>query len=206
MTNEEFIKSISLEGEIWKDVVGYEGKYLISSKGRVISLGRTIYAGGGGYKQSQPRLLKASIMRNGYYGVMLSDMDKRMGLNKTKPHYIHRMIAEAFIPNPHNKPMIDHINTDRTDNNISNLRWCTQKENMNNPITVKNNSHNESVVQLSLDNCFIRQYPSMESTKDVGFNPKCVSNCCRKTQLQHKGFHWMYLSDYETLINMSKNS
>ena len=206
MTNEEFIKSISLDGEIWKNVVGFEGKYLISSKGRVISLGRTIYAGSGGYKQSKPRLLTKSIMRNGYYGVMLSDRDKRIGLNRTKPYYIHRLIAEAFIPNPHNKPMIDHINTDRTDNRVSNLRWCTQKENMNNPITVKNNSHNEKVVQLSIDNRFIRQYPSMKATKNAGFNPACVSNCCRKTQLQHKGFRWIYLSDYEAQVSMSKNS
>ena len=146
------------------------------------------------------RLLKFHHDKDGYLFTIISVKQNKS--NKKQ----HRLIAEAFIPNPHNKPMIDHINTDRTDNSMSNLRWCTQKENMNNPITVKNNSHNESVVQLSLDNCFIRQYPSMKSTKDVGFNPNCVSNCCRKTQLQHKGFRWMYLSDYETLINMSKNS
>lgn len=206
MTNQEFIESIALEGEEWRDVVGFEGKYLISSNGRVISLSRTIYAGSGGYKQSLPRLLTKSIMRNGYYGVMLSDMDKRIGLNRTKPYYIHRLIAEAFIPNPHNYPMIDHINTNRIDNSISNLRWCNQKGNMNNPITIKNNPHNKKVVQLSIDNRFIRLYSSMKSTKDMGFNPCCVGYCCRNVQLQHKGCKWMYLSDYEAQVSMSKNS
>ena len=56
--------------------------------------------------------------------------------NKQKWFRVHRLVAEVFIPNPENKPYVDHINGNREDNSIDNLRWCTQKENCNNPISI----------------------------------------------------------------------
>lgn len=76
------------------------------------------------------KYLKPSKDRRGYYFVFIRDNNGKY-MNKR----IHRLIAEAFIPNPDNKQYIDHINTIKTDNRICNLRWCTLKENNNNPIS-----------------------------------------------------------------------
>lgn len=108
--------------EIWKDVKGYEGIYQISSYGRLKKLvkwntGKRIY-------QPCERLLSPTSNGNGYmiYGLR---KDKQR-----KNHYIHRMVAEAFIDNPNNLPEVNHIDFDRSNNNVSNLEWCTKLQNI----------------------------------------------------------------------------
>lgn len=104
--------------EIWKDIKGYEG-YLISNYGRIISFKR--------HKEGIE--LKPSKNKQGYMVVGLRTNDR------TYQEKVHRLVAKAFIPNPDNKPCIDHINTLRDDNRSCNLRWCTIMENNQNPIT-----------------------------------------------------------------------
>lgn len=100
--------------EIWRDVVGYDGKYQVSNFGRVKSFR---------YKTVPPRILKAISNGTGYLRVCLC----RNG--KSKSAYVHRLVAEAFIPNPDGKPQINHINGIKTDNRAENLEWCTRSEN-----------------------------------------------------------------------------
>lgn len=106
---------------IYKPVVGYEGLYEVSSLGEVFSLN---------YMHTGKRVkLKAMVVSNGYVVVCL----RKQGSQKTL--CIHRLVAEAFIPNLDSKPEVDHINTIRTDNRVENLRWVSSKENHLNPNT-----------------------------------------------------------------------
>ena len=105
--------------EIWKDVKGYEGKYQVSNLGRIRCLKN---------KRNKEGIMSLGEKR-GYYIILVPNGKSRKNL------FVHRLVAMAFIPNPLNKPYIDHINGDSRDNRVENLRWCTHKENMNNPIT-----------------------------------------------------------------------
>ena len=117
----------SLPNEEWRDVVGYEGLYQISSLGRIKRLVSP--------KCKKERLLAITKdPKHGYCRVMLSKG------NKARRFLIHRLLAEHFIPNPVNKPCIDHINGIRYDNRIENLRWCTHLENNNFPLSILNKS------------------------------------------------------------------
>lgn len=119
--------------EKWLPIKGYEGKYEVSNLGNVKSLKRlsTVWDG---YQKKKDRLLKPNINNNGYATVSLCKDAK------VKVMLIHRLVAIAFVPNPHNKPIVDHIDTNPLNNRADNLRWCTQKENCNNPKSRENNS------------------------------------------------------------------
>lgn len=212
MTNEEFIKSVSLENEILKDVVGYEGCYMVSNLGRVISLQRKIRVGNGGWRILPPTLLKPCISKIGNYIRYCVSLWNKNRVSKKK---LHRLVAEAFIPNPNKYLEIDHIDTDTSNNHVYNLRWCDRKLNANNPITRQKSSANrigksipklqKPIVQL-LNGVVIQTYPSIKSAQDFGFNKSTISQCCNKVRASHKGYQWIFLSDYENLINKSKNS
>lgn len=120
-----------MEQEIWRDIEGYDGQYQVSNLGNVRCLGRTFYNHGRLITRGAFTLTKI-LHPYGYYQVKMKSLDK--GWRNVK---VHRLVAEAFIPNPEGKPQIDHINTIRTDNRVENLRWATHKENANNPITIE---------------------------------------------------------------------
>lgn len=173
----------SLEGEIWKPIVGYEGLYEVSSQGRI--------------KSSYSRKIIKSYSVHGYRGIALV---KNSTLRK---YYIHRLVAEAFIPNPNNYPCIDHINTIRADNSVKNLKWCTFLQNNLNPLT--NCKRTTSVCKLK-DGKLVHIYESITEAHKDGFALASIYKCCRGLQNNHRGYEWMYTYDYESLINKSKNS
>lgn len=112
-----------MEKEIWKPIKDFEGYYEVSNIGRVRSLN---------YKRTgKEKILKNTESNDGYLIVGLTKNGKR------KQFKVHRLVAEAFIPNPENKPCIDHINTVRSDNRVENLRWVSYKENSNNEKTLE---------------------------------------------------------------------
>lgn len=111
--------------EQWRTINGYEGYYEISSLGRVRSVSRVILLGNNRKQNLKGRILKTRVNDRGYVYVGLSKEGKRKSLR------VHRLVAEAFLKNPFNKPQINHINEIKTDNTVSNLEWVTQEENMN---------------------------------------------------------------------------
>lgn len=118
--------------EVWKDVVGYEDRYQVSNFGRIRSKDLTLHKSDNKVEFRKGRIVKLQLTKHGYLQYLFSNGTG----NKRKLMSIHRVVAIAFIPNPLNKPNIDHINTIRTDNRVENLRWCTQSENNRNPITM----------------------------------------------------------------------
>jgi hypothetical protein len=116
--------------EIWKDIIGIEN-YQVSNEGRVKRLKHRKKIGTSSipsYKTYNERLLNPSPNKHGYINVWILD----------KSHYVHTLVAKAFIPNPENKPEINHKDLDKSNNHVSNLEWVTRSENMRHSYNTRN--------------------------------------------------------------------
>lgn len=177
--------------EEWRPVVGYEGLYEVSDWGNVRSLNYN--------KTGQVRELSKVNGKNNYLVVCLHKEGKQ------KEGKIHRLVAEAFIPNPDNKPCIDHINGNNQDNVVFNLRWATAAENTNNPITkarmkgIQNGRQknrpdmSKKVYQYDSDWNFIAEYPSAsEAGRILGCHFDTISKACRGVRNCALGYNWTY--------------
>ena len=112
--------------EIWKDIEGYEGLYQVSNKGRVKSLSRLVVRVGKPNYITKEKILKCSELKGtGYPAVKLGSN------NNFKSMLVHRLVAQAFIPNPDNLPQVNHKDEIRTNNCVDNLEWCDSKYNNN---------------------------------------------------------------------------
>lgn len=144
-----------MEQEIWRDVVGYEGIYLISSIGMLKGIDRVIKMKDGRSFFRKGRNITVRKTNFGYY-------DTRLCKNGGKKSvFLHRIIAEAFIPNPDNLPMINHINGIKTDNRIENLEWVSASGNSKHAYDnglKKNPRHSHRQV---IDTCTNRLYASI---------------------------------------------
>ena len=188
--------------EIWKDIVGYEDLYQISNMGRVKSLERIARNN----HKIKEKILTPNLNKGGYL---------RVHLRKDNYSYtplIHRLVAQAFLPNPNNKPQIDHINTNKTDNRVCNLRWTTASENMKNPITLEssriansgennpmfgvigaNNKRSRTVLQFTKDGEFIKKWVCINDIKrELGINVSNIPECCKGKHKTVNGYKWEY--------------
>lgn len=112
--------------EIWSDIEGFEGFYQVSNKGNVKSLDRLVNGCSfKGYQRMKGKQLKLQKRKSGHLDVLL----KKNG--KEKRCWVHRLVAKAFIPNPDNLPIVNHIDSNPQNNSVENLEWCTQQHNIN---------------------------------------------------------------------------
>lgn len=165
------MKSIKEE---WKNIEGFQSRYKISSFGNVLSVNYN--------KTGIPKTLKPFTNKGKYYQVVLDG----------KKYSVHRLVAEAFIPNPDNLPYINHKDEDGLNNNVTNLEWCTAKYNINygtcpNRIGESNqNSNTKEVYQYDLDGNFIRKFKSRsEASRITGIGIMGISMCCQGGHYQN---------------------
>ena len=169
-----------MEKEIWKDIKGYEGLYQVSNLGRIKSFNY--------WNQGKIRILKLRFHKEGYLIVSLNKN------TKTKIKFVHRLIAEAFIPNPENKPEIDHINGIRDDNRIENLRWVTRKENMNNELTKQRcKKSNVKKVRCLTTNEVLFSISEASRKYDVDLGD--IVRCCKGQKKTAKGYRFEYYKE-----------
>lgn len=203
MTNEEFIESIRLPNEEWRDVVGYEGYYMVSSLGRVIRTNTSkVRSNFRGMAITRPRLLNPTVVRKRKQKYCFMYLHKD---NKRKRFYFHRIVALAFVPNPYNKPEIDHIDGDGTNNKASNLKWCTRSENNINPIARKRQSEAhigkkmttlwKPVVCISKYGV-VTHYKSMSEASKDGYRRSSIIDSIKHPNRPVRKRKWMYLSDF----------
>ena len=202
--------------EIWKDINGFEGYYQVSNLGRVKSIERVIEYLSYGKKKTKKiceKIFKPQFNKSGYYMVNLSVN------NMHYPKQIHRLVAEAFIPNPDNKPQVDHINTIRTDNRVENLRWCTQQENTDNPLSkakhkeyysehIGSNHHcARKIIQFTADNELLDVYDCIkDASEKLNVDRAHISSCCSGKRKTAGGSRWKYYdTDTYLIALMVKN-
>lgn len=188
-----------MEDEIWKDVIvtkngvsyDYSGYYMVSNKSNIKRLETTIPTK---IKHNQcitrkERLMKPTISSKGYLYIKLS----KNGI--AKGFQVHRIVAEVFIPNPDNKPQVNHLDENPLNNNVNNLVWATIKENINYGTRTQRATEklNIAINQYDSNNNLVRSWSSMHEAKNIGgFNPVCICRCCKGTQKTHKGYIWRY--------------
>ena len=179
-----------MKKEIFKDIKGYEGLYQVSSYGRVRSLGRIVTFSNGSKHFYEERLLSLKKDRDGYFDCELYKKGKRIFPR------VHRLVAQAFIPNPDNLPIINHKDENPSNNHVENLEWCDFKYNSNYGTAIQRRAQKRSMPVLQIDvntGQVIAEYPSVnEVGRQTVFDFSTISKCCRGEIKTAYGYKWRY--------------
>lgn len=167
--------------EIWKDIEGYEGRYMVSNLGRVKSMK---------YRHHNKVEILKEDFKFGYKRVCLFNKD-----GKRKRMRVHRIVAKAFVPNPNNYSIINHKDENKENNRADNLEWCTQKYNINYGTRTERASAKirKSIIQMNKDNKVIKQYSSIaEVERELKFNRSNIIACAKGRINYAYGYKWKY--------------
>ena len=173
--------------EIWKDIDGTSGRYQISNLGNVRAFTR--------FRNGE--LLKPARYSNGYLFVHFAkDTDKK---GERHSYLIHRLVAQAFLPNPDGLPQVNHKDEDKTNNIVDNLEWCTALYNNNygtrNERISKNQNNdrkNKPILQFTSDGKFVKEWVSITEASKYGFQRRSIQRCLKGEYKRHYNFIWKY--------------
>ena len=178
--------------EVWLDIPSYEGLYQCSNLGRVKSLDRKVLST---KKVTFEKVLRGGIRKQqdrvGYKVVTLFKNGNR------KTHYVHRLVAKAFIPNPNNYSMVNHIDESRTNNCVENLEWCTHQENLTHGTALarKNKKLSTPIIGTHVKTGEEIAFPSMMDAQRNGFTQSEISLCCNGKKNEHKNYKWKFKTE-----------
>lgn len=183
--------------EVWR-VVGADENFLVSNFGRFRSIDRKVACRGGARTVRGKNIRGCLLKVTGYIQITLSGKVDKLA---------HRLVAEAFIPNPLNKPQVNHIDGNRTNNAASNLEWVTAQENILHSFRVlgrvgncigkfsKDHPTSKRIKRTCVKSGEVKIYDSgMDAVRD-GFRSCGISRCCNGLIGSHKGFYWEFQND-----------
>lgn len=188
INSERWFDLKDLKNEIWKDVVGFENLYKISNYGRLKSL----CSNNNSKAYNKDKIRKVFPNGKNYLSCLIYK-------NFTKYNRrIHRMVAQAFIPNPNNFPQVNHIDGNKWNNKIDNLEWCTNSENQIH--VYKNNLEKpglkRTVKQYDLNGNYIQTFEYIsDATKKLNINCSSIISVCKGKRKTAGGYIWKYADD-----------
>lgn len=170
--------------EIWKDIKDYEGLYQVSNFGNVRSLYRI--ENYSKYKRKRNgKILRQNTTRAYNYVILCKN-------NKTKTFRTHRLVAETFLPNSNNYPVINHIDGNKQNNRIENLEWCTYKYNIEEAYRL-GLSKTKKINQYDLKGNYIKTWNSIiNASKTLKIDTSAITKCCRGKRNKAGGYKWKY--------------
>ena len=172
--------------KLWKEIPGTDGKYLISADGEVMAISRRVKFGHV-YRWTKTKLLTPRDNGKGYLELEF------LG----KHHYIHRLVAEAFIPNPYNFPCINHKDENKENNSVENLEWCDYSYNTNYGTRTKRAKEKRfggRFVVINLDTGDVYQTPK-DASRVTGIHNDSISRVCKGKSKTAGGYRWRYLNE-----------
>lgn len=184
---------MKLNNEIWRDIFNYEGCYQVSNFGRVKSLERFTNDG----HHILEKILSQSFTK-GYLKVGLSKN------GKCKTIYVHKLVADAFIPNPNNLPEINHKDENKENNMVDNLERCTYYYNIHYGSAIERGRNKQlnskktskSVVKIGKNNEIIDKYESInEASRQTNINCVNICQCCNKKRKTAGGYKWAFVKE-----------
>lgn len=195
MCNMEHATKTSQEVEIWRPIKGYEGLYEVSNLGQVRSLDRWQYNPVAATHKTLHRghIMLGVVSHRGYRMVGL-----RPECGKRKNCSVHRLVAEAFVPNPDNLPCVNHKNYDQLDNRACNLEWCDEYYNVHygraDEIRQLNQPKRKAVRQYTLNGEIVADYPTLVAAAKAANTTRQLVRECASGRLQTAGgYKWKYI-------------
>jgi hypothetical protein len=187
--------------EIWKPIKGYENLYMISSNGRVKSLGRYSIRKDGKPCHYPSKMMSLCHSTKGYLIVGLTKN------GKCTTYFVHRLVADAFIPNPEGLPQVNHINEDKTDNRACNLEWMSCADNVNHG-TGKvrcGKAHEYPVVMTMPDGSETEFSSATAAANALGIVSQGIQHCCAGRMQSYKGCRWRYRDRHRARIEVKND-